>query len=90
MEKTTFTQEEISKIKQLQEKYQVLGIQVVQLTLAKKSAQEYVQSLEDQNNQLTNQIVEVNIEEKEFAKTLSDKYGIGSLDLESGVFTSNT
>ena len=90
MEKTTFTEEEITKIKQLQEKYQVLGIQVVQLTLAKKSAQEYVQSLEDQNNQLTNQIVEVNIEEKEFAKTLSDKYGIGSLDLESGVFTSNT
>jgi len=90
MEKTTFTEEEISKIKQLQEKYQVLGIQVVQLTLAKKSAQEYVESLEDQNNQLTNQIVEVNIEEKEFAKTLSDKYGIGSLDLESGVFTSNT
>jgi len=90
MEKTTFTEEEISKIKQLQEKYQVLGIQVVQLTLAKKSAQEYLQSLEDQNNQLTNQIVEVNIEEKEFAKTLSDKYGIGSLDLESGVFTSNT
>ncbi len=90
MEKTTFTEEEISKIKQLQEKYQVLGIQVVQLTLAKKSAQEYLQSLEDQNNQLTNQIVEVNIEEKEFAKTLSDKYGVGSLDLESGVFTSNT
>ena len=90
MEKTTFTQEEISKIKQLQEKYQVLGIQVVQLTLAKKSTQEYLQSLEDQNNRLTNQIIEVNIEEKEFAKTLSDKYGIGSLDLESGVFTSNT
>jgi len=90
MEKTTFTEEEISKIKQLQEKYQVLGIQVVQLTLAKKSAQEYLQSLEDQNNQLTNQIIEVNIEEKEFAKNLSDKYGVGSLDLESGVFTSNT
>ena len=90
MEKTTFTQEEISKIKQLQEKYQILGVQGVQLILAKKSAQEYLQSLEDQNNQLTNQIVEVNIEEKEFAKTLSDKYGIGSLDLESGVFTSNT
>lgn len=90
MEKTTFTEEEISKIKQLQEKYQVLGIQGVQLTLAKKSAQEYLQSLEDQSNQLTNQIIEVNIEEKEFAKTLSDKYGIGSLDLESGVFTSNT
>ena len=87
MEKTTFTEEEISKIKQLQEKYQVLGIQVVQLTLAKKSAQEYLQSLEDQNNQLTNQIVEVNIEEKEFAKTLSNQYGVGSLDLESGVFT---
>lgn len=89
MEKTTFTEEEILKIKQLQDKYQILGIQVVQLTLAKKSAQEYLQSLEDQNNQLTNQIVEVNTEEKEFAKTLSDKYGIGSLDLESGVFTSN-
>jgi hypothetical protein len=89
MEQTKFTTEELQKIKELQDKYQVLGIQSIQLKLAKKSTEEYLTTLNDQESQLNEQIYNVNQEEKDFAKTLSDKYGVGSLDLESGLFTPN-
>jgi len=89
MEQTKFTTEELQKIKELQDKYQVLGIQSIQLKLAKKSTEEYLTTLSDQESQLNEQIYNVNQEEKDFAKTLSDKYGVGSLDLESGLFTPN-
>ena len=89
MEQQKFTNEEIQKIKELQDKYQVLGIQSVQLRLAKKSAEDYLETLADQESQLNEQIFNVNQQEKDFAKSLSDKYGVGSLDLESGLFTPN-
>lgn len=87
MEKTVFTTEELSQIKTLQEKYNLLGIQLVQLKLAQKNAREYAESLEEQEKQLTVQIIETNTEEKALAESLDKKYGEGSLDLQSGEFT---
>lgn len=87
MEQKQFTAEELTKIKTLQEKYNVLGIQLVQLKLAKKNAESYLNTLNEQETLLETQIVETNVEEKELAKELDSKYGAGSLDIESGVFT---
>lgn len=87
MEQKQFTAEELTKIKTLQEKYNVLGIQLVQLKLAKKNAESYLNTLNEQETLLETQIVETNVEEKELAKELDNKYGAGSLDVESGVFT---
>jgi chromosome segregation ATPase len=89
METKQFTQEELDQIKKLQEKYNVLGIQLVQLKLAQKNAQAYVESLKEQEQTIESQIIEVNTEEKALAKQLDDRYGSGQLDLESGVFTPN-
>jgi hypothetical protein len=87
MENKQFTAEELTQIKTLQEKYNVLGIQLVQLKLAKKNAEAYLKTLNEQETLLETQIVQTNEEEKELAKKLDDTYGAGSLDLESGVFT---
>lgn len=87
MEQKQFSAEELTKIKTLQEKYNVLGIQLVQLKLAKKNAESYLNTLNEQETLLETQIVETNVEEKELAKELDSKYGAGSLDIESGVFT---
>ena len=87
MEQKQFTAEELTKIKTLQEKYNVLGIQLVQLKLAKKNAESYLNTINEQEALLETQIVETNVEEKELAKELDSKYGAGSLDIESGVFT---
>ena len=43
--------------------------------------------LNEQENVLKNEIKSIEKEEQELAKTLSDKYGKGSLDIETGTFT---
>lgn len=86
---TQFTTEEIDRIKSMQEKYNVLGVQLVQLKLAKANAVGYLKNLEEQEATLEQQIFETNREEKEMAKELDEKYGAGSLDLETGQFTPN-
>lgn len=90
MEQKQFSAEELEKIKELQDKYNVLGIQLVQLKLAQKNAEAYLKTLNEQEALLETQIVETNAEEKKLAEDLDTKYGAGSLDLESGVFTPNT
>ena len=89
MENKQFTAEELEQIKKLQEKYNVLGIQLVQLKLAKANAETYMKSLVEQEELLESQILETNTEEKQLAQELDNKYGAGSLDLETGQFTPN-
>ena len=87
MESIKFTPEELDEIKVIQEKYNVIGIQLVQLKLAIKNTQSYLQSLQQQEATLEDEIVKVNTEEKTLAEKLDGKYGAGSLDLETGQFT---
>jgi len=90
MEQKQFTQQELDGIKSLQAKYSDLGIQLVQLKLALKNAKEYVVQLTEQEEELTNQIVEANKAERDLAQSLNEKYGIGSLDMETGIFIPNS
>jgi hypothetical protein len=89
MENKQFSAEELDQIKGLQEKYNVLGIQLVQLKLAQKNAEVYLKTLKEQEETLEAQIIQTNEEEKALASQLDEKYGAGNLDLESGVFTPN-
>ncbi len=82
-----FTPEELEEIKVIQDKYNVIGIQLVQLKLAIKNTQTYLQSLQQQESTLEDEIVQTNTEEKALAEKLDSKYGAGSLDLETGQFT---
>lgn len=90
MERKVFTPEEIEKIKELQDRYNTLGVQLVQLKLAQKNAKEYLDSLNEQELIIEQQVFETNQEEKNLALQLDEKYGEGSLDLESGEFTPNS
>jgi hypothetical protein len=90
MEKAVFTQEEVDQIKLLQDKYNTLGVQLVQIKLAMKNGKDYLKSLEEEEQRIDEQIFETNMEEKELASQLDVKYGQGSLDLESGEFTPNS
>lgn len=87
MENKQFSVEELNQIKELQEKYNVLGIQLVQLKLSRKNAEAYLQALVEQESLIETEILETNKKEKELAEVLDAKYGAGSLDLESGQFT---
>lgn len=89
MQSIQFDQQELEQIKKLQEQYNVLGIQLVQLKIALKNANEYLESLKSQELLVESQIQETNKQEKDLAKQLEEKYGAGSLDLETGQFTPN-
>lgn len=85
-----FTQEELDQIKSLQTKYSEIGIQLVQIKLAKKNAIDYLDKLEQQEETLTEEILQANESEKLIAEQFSQKYGIGSLDMETGLFVPST
>lgn len=85
-----FTQEELDSIKTIQEEYSTVGIQLVQLKLARKSSEEYLTALEQEEARIVEQIDSINKREKELTEALNNKYGIGSLDMTTGEFTPNS
>lgn len=89
MNSTKFTEEEMVEIKTIQDKYSALGVQLVQLKLARKSSEDYLKLLESEEQTIEGEITQTNIKEKELADSLNEKYGIGSLNMETGEFTPN-
>ena len=83
------TDEEIQSIKTIQEEYTQVGVQLVQLKLALKSSEDYLKKLNEQEESLNNGISEINEREKKLADDLNEKYGVGSLDMNTGEFTPN-
>ena len=75
-----FTEEELKALQSLQKQSQVATLQFGQLYLNKLR-------LEEQETKLKNQLKQLEQEEAEIAKQLSDKYGKGSIDIETGEFT---
>ena len=75
-----FTQEELDSLKNFQIRLEQVVSQLgrVHLSKIKLNEQEDLLKAEIKNNEK---------EEHELAKTLSDKYGKGSLDIETGTFT---
>ena len=89
MEKTRITDEEMQSIKSIQETYTALGVQLVQLKLARKSGEDYLRDLDEQEKLLSDEINQTNEKERELADSLNQKYGVGSLNMVTGEFTPN-
>jgi len=77
---TIIPSQDIDKIKKLQENLTSIGTQFGQIKIAKMK-------LEDQEIVLKNQLDLLSKEENSIAKAFTDKYGKGSLDVETGEFT---
>ena len=75
-----FTNEEITSLKNFQVKTDQLVNQLGRIYLSKIK-------LNEQEDLLKNEIQKIEKEEQELAKSLSDKYGRGSLDINTGTFT---
>ena len=74
-----FTNEEIEKLRNLQARVNQTTVQFGQLAINKLK-------LEEAENMIKKQLSELEKEEINIAKSLSDKYGKGSLDIETGTF----
>ena len=75
-----FTEEELTTLKTLQTKSQNATIKFGQLYLSKLR-------LEEQETLLKNHVREIEQEETKVAQELSNKYGKGSINIETGEFT---
>ena len=75
-----FTQEELDNLKGFQTRLDQILSQLGRVHLSKIK-------LNEQEDFIKAEIKKIETEEQELAKTLSDKYGRGSLDIETGTFT---
>tara|TARA_R100001129_G_scaffold126086_2_gene88350 strand:- start:559 stop:843 length:285 start_codon:yes stop_codon:yes gene_type:complete len=86
-EEKKFNSEELGKIKDLQTKYQTITAKMGQLEVDRVLLDQAMERLEDNKNNLTEEYVNVQAEEKQFVSDLNAKYGAGNVNLETGVFT---
>ena len=75
-----FTQEEIDSLKGFQTRLDNIITQFGRINLSRIK-------LDEQENLLKDEVKKIENEEIELAQKLSDKYGKGSLDIETGTFT---
>ena len=89
MAEQKFTEEEMGKIKEIQSSY--LGVQQAfgQLEVNKLRLEQQLDSTQQASIDLKEKFTEVQNNEQKLIEELNTKYGDGSLDLESGTFTSN-
>ena len=73
MAEKQLTQEELQQIKDLQDQVQQVTLQLGTLEVKKIQLKETILNLQQAEEQL--------------AKTLSDKYGVGTLDIDTGKIT---
>ena len=89
MADTKFTQKEMDRIKEIQSSY--LGVQQAfgQLEVNRIRLEQQLDATQTASSDLRNKFSEVQGDEQKFIEELNEKYGDGSLDLESGTFTPN-
>ena len=75
-----FTEEELRSLQDLQGTYQQITLAMGQISLSKIQ-------LENREQSVLNTLGEVREKENELAKELTEKYGKGSLNIETGEFT---
>ena len=76
----SFSPEELNELKQLRTDLSTMTAQFGQLAINKIK-------LEEQETILKKQLAELEQKENNLAKSLTNKYGKGSIDLETGTFT---
>ena len=81
-EEVKFTEEEIKQVQTIQASYQNVQIQFGQLKLNQIR-------LDEQEVELEEALKQIQTEEKKFLDGITSKYGQGTLNPETGVFTPN-
>ena len=88
-EETKFTEEELKQVKEIQDSYFDIQNQFGQLSLAKLRLNQQLEGLGKREDELNKEFITIQENENTFLAGITKKYGEGSLDPETGVFTSN-
>ena len=82
MESTKLTTEELEKLQEIQQKNAAVATELGNLEITKLQ-------MEARKSEIIKFFKDLKEEEQDFGKELSDKYGVGSINLEKGEFTAS-
>jgi len=85
-----FTEDELKSLGDLQGKYNVVTNKFGQLAIAKLNFEKQQESIEEEEFKITEELESVRVEEQTLLNDITEKYGPGQLDPQSGVFTPST
>jgi len=84
---TKFTEEELKSLNELSQGYQQIQTAFGQRKVQHILAEQQMEALEEAGIQMESDYVVLQQKERDLVKELNDKYGPGSLDPQTGVFT---
>tara|TARA_Y100000034_G_C6750719_1_gene333672 strand:+ start:136 stop:423 length:288 start_codon:yes stop_codon:yes gene_type:complete len=87
MEATKFTEDELSSLRKLQQDYLSTQNQFGQVVITELNLRSQMDELEKIKIETEENFIKLQETEKELVDELTDKYGQGTLDPKSGVFT---
>ncbi len=87
MATTKFTEDELKQIQDLQQRYAATTDAFGRLKVQKMLLEQQHKGLEDAEINLENDYSELQKSEQELVQSLNEKYGAGTLDINSGEFT---
>ena len=85
-----FTENELQTLNELQVKYNTITNQFGQLAIAKLNLEKQTEVVNDQEFKLQEELEQAREEEQGILNDITEKYGPGQLDPQSGVFTPTT
>ena len=88
-EDTKFTKEEMDMISKIQETYLDIQQKLGQVSLSKLKLEQQAEAIDRMEEELLENFKKTQNEEKDFVDNVTKKYGDGTLNPESGIFTPN-
>ena len=85
-----FTQEELNSIKGFQQQYMEVQMGFGQAEITRSRLENQMENVDVFVGELRTKLVQIQEDEKTFITGVNEKYGDGSLDPETGVFTPTT
>ena len=85
-----FTEKELESLNDLQVKYNTITNQFGQLAIAKLNLDKQTEVVNDQEFKLQEELNQAREDEQGILNDITEKYGPGQLDPQSGVFTPTT
>ena len=82
-----FTEDELKSVSDLQVKYNTVTNKFGQLAIAKLNIEKQQESIEEEEFKVHEELESVRTEEQEVLSTITEKYGPGQLDPQTGIFT---
>ena len=82
-----FTKKEIDSLQQLRSNYANIELSLGKLEVSRMQTEQQLDNIENEKLRLETQYVQTQTNESKLVSELTEKYGVGNLDINTGKFT---